>query len=133
MDSPYRTSYYLLMVMYALNVLIILDRRLQKLGALNWIFKATQRALHGSKLFMLCHTSLLIAFSVSHATFYKNFTLSRHFLLIFYIHLYYNYMYKTFVSIFIFYKISTSILQVLQDFDITSTVFIKAHVGFYNF
>ncbi len=75
-------------------------------------------------LSFLCPMSLFIRILLCHVTFYKYF----------YIHLYYNYI-LYFIScrssfsinfqcrLYKFYKILTSL----------STVFIKAHVGFYNF
>ncbi len=50
------------------------------------------RALQGVQINLCGHTSLFIVWSVSHDTFYKNFTSSCHFLLIFYRYLYYNYI-----------------------------------------
>ena len=54
----------------------------------------------------------LLFFSVSHVSFYKNFTSSRHFLKEIYIYIYIiTILYKAFMSFFVFYKISTPILQ----------------------
>ncbi len=66
-------------------------------------------------IYAVSHGTFYCFFSVSHVIFDKNFTLSRHFS---YMHLYYNYIYKALMSIFVFYKISTSILQFLYDFDV---------------
>ncbi len=80
------------------------------------------------------HFLLFFFFSVSHVTFYKNFTSSRHrpFILSIYIYIIII-LYKTCMSIFVFYKISMSIVPFYKILTSFSTVFIKAHVGFYNF